>query len=102
MDAPLADGEGAHADVLLKHVAVAEQHVLPVQLLQRAEEEEELSEAAEGRAALEPPAGRPQWGGVAPSGLTWTTGWGSGLTGSSEPSSSSSDDAMKLKPRKSW
>lgn len=35
VDASLADGEGAHADVLLQHVAVAEQHVLPVQLLQR-------------------------------------------------------------------
>lgn len=35
VDASLADREGAHADVLLQHVAVAEQHVLPVQLLQR-------------------------------------------------------------------
>ena len=36
VDAALADGEGAHADVLLQHVAIAEQHVLPMQLLQRA------------------------------------------------------------------
>ena len=35
VDTSFADGEGAHADVFLQHVAVAEQYVLPVQLLQR-------------------------------------------------------------------
>lgn len=39
MDAAFADGEGAHADVLLQHVAVAEQQVLTVQLLQGADRE---------------------------------------------------------------
>lgn len=35
VDASFTDGERAHADVLLQDVAVAEQQVLPVQLLQR-------------------------------------------------------------------
>lgn len=33
VDAALANGERAHADVLLQHVAVAEQHVLSMELL---------------------------------------------------------------------
>lgn len=34
MNAALAHREGSHADVLLQHVAIAEQEALPMQLLQ--------------------------------------------------------------------
>lgn len=88
VDAALADREGAHADVFLQHVAVAEQQVLPVQLLRSrgfycccATARLELSRTHR---------------------LTCTTGWGWGFTCSSEPSSSSRVDAIKLKPLKSW
>ena len=37
VDAAFADREGAHADVFLQHVAIAEQQVLPMELLQQAE-----------------------------------------------------------------
>ena len=43
VDAALADREGAHADVLLQHVAITEQHVLPMQLLQRDRDVEHTS-----------------------------------------------------------
>lgn len=35
VDASFTDGEGAHADIFLQYVAVTEQQVLPMQLLQR-------------------------------------------------------------------
>lgn len=35
VNASFTDGEGAHADVFLQYIAITEQQVFPVQLLQR-------------------------------------------------------------------